>query len=476
MRNFFFYSLAFIVSLGVLSVLLPVTNVGAASQYDDFIKTTPDLRLLNTACEPSYGFDNFADLETNWTQFTSKEFIENGYNSNDVNYPINFSGNGLSLQQYADSFVNKTNWSVSQFQLSPNDRWITITYTTEANTKLEFVDSPQTLGQGLYTKQGQQNYQVEIYMSSSCGITVNVSHSSSSRYAVATYQPNDDYRYKPYLVFWDYDIPEGYEGDIPPDSGVDPELGVTAFNYFVTDKKVKVENKTPNLRGDEQCRWFVDTNPDEVTNASDEYIFNRSCTDKPDYIFTDYGYYELGLRITYPNGLDGVSEQTTWDAYKTLHIDGSTFSGGADVHGDFVPFDPLLETCDPLDIPCHLRNLGATLLDGLKTLFIPNMDYLRNLLDTFAEGLQSQFGFLYTAFEMLVQWLNSLLTVNPDCTVGLGNETFFGVPLSYNFCTFENAAPVIYNTLATTTRLIIAAGFVFVAYRRMIEIVRSLGK
>lgn len=209
-----------------------------------------------------------------------------------------------------------------------------------------------------------------------------------------------------------------------------------------------------------------------------EYV-REVCTRYPSYPTTpDYCYYE------YPQDTDDYDFESTeirLNLGKQFSSSGSTIGQVCDVSGYCEAPSPY-EDCSINDLnlggyfECIIKNFGTWLNLTLQSLFIPNFGNVKIAMDKFTGSLQSQFGFLYRAFEMLLQWLNSLLTITPDCTVDFGNARFFGSPVAYNFCAFEQSAPNIANALFTTVRLVIAGTFIFIAYRRLLEIIKGLGR
>jgi len=76
---------------------------------------------------------------------------------------------------------------------------------------------------------------------------------------------------------------------------------------------------------------------------------------------------------------------------------------------------------------------------------------------------------------MIVDWLEQLFDLTPDCTVDTGGATFFGATPSFNFCYLEQSAPNVWNVGITTFRFIFGAGMIFFAYKRLFDVLRGLG-
>lgn len=509
-KRFFFLFLAFTVSLSGLSVLFSDT-VNAATPYDDVITLTSTLELSNTtaSCEENV----ISDLQLNWTRLFDPTAIDpfgqSSVEFNGVTYGL-FATPGspyMSLQQNRDSWAEAESWSVVQ-----NDNYqgfnkrIEITWSTEPGTSLTFYnnDRLQAVGTNVY----QSIVTLENF-GSGCGIRMETRQMlpGGGFGALVQYSPGRQML----LANWNIIYPDGYEGENPPDS---VELG-TIFRPVV-GYAVKTDNTFEGLYyGDlDIC---IPVGLDEITGCVQPKLYWTAY--EPDgtteiksqfsdlyqpfnYRFLAYDTYYVDVRFAHPgppfapfhSSIEIQTVRFTINANGTF-VAGGTESNNCNVDGGIYVCEEAspLEDCSvyagvfPYGIGggefpdiiggaiCIATNAGILLRNTLVDLFMPNTQQLGARVIAFGEFFQSQLGFVYTAFSMLTSWIATLVSVEEICDINLGG-TFFSAPIEIDFCQFEEASPTVYTVAMTTTRLFIAAGFVFIAYRRMIEIIQGLGR
>ena len=329
-----------------------------------------------------------------------------------------------------------------------------------------------------------------------------------------------------YLYYTTFTVtyPSGYSGTLPstPPAAFEAEIVSPQFGFNTYKKTLtaKLENKIDVLPTYPDDDYLIIWNViqcvgiDDITgrcDPGDPVVLVKQSDLGKDETFTvevpAYGYYELQASYrmescyrypSYPATPDYCYYEIPDDTaeidyertYVVINIDGHATSGSTaglecDVSGFCEPPSPY-EDCGDFDVAdiagrvgCHIANFGTWLVIALqdlaRTLFVPKDGFYDDFFTSFYSTLQDKFGFVYTAFQMLIDWLTSLLVVDADCTPTIGSGTFFGANLSFNFCAFEQSAPTIWNPLILIARLAIAAGFVFISFRRLIEIVKGLG-
>jgi len=294
-----------------------------------------------------------------------------------------------------------------------------------------------------------------------------------------------------------FTVPPDYEGELPNELGsttkMYPKFGYTidsdnllnALNQGIFEE-VCIPVGTPTSGcSPPQVKWEIIDSTGDVLNSK-----TLSMAQPYTYQFPTIGTYYLEATYVLPPpylapsvGIELVTARVEMQPNGTFQKGGTGANECSFIDGKYVcePADPF-EDCTTygLDLiggfQCVINNFGIWLRNLLIFLFVPNTAVLRNTFEEFGETMQAQFGFIYTSFTMIIQWLNTILTVSPICYVNMGDATFFGAKIHFDFCGFENAAPSIYNPLMTLARLSIAAGFVFIAWRRLKEIVESLGR
>ena len=85
------------------------------------------------------------------------------------------------------------------------------------------------------------------------------------------------------------------------------------------------------------------------------------------------------------------------------------------------------ETCDNLDLACHVRNIFTgiksmteNLIHSIRNLFtnlfIPNIEDLKIIFTGFKEGLDYKLGFIMYPFNLFIDIANRFLALNPTTT------------------------------------------------------------
>lgn len=127
---------------------------------------------------------------------------------------------------------------------------------------------------------------------------------------------------------------------------------------------------------------------------------------------------------------------------------------------------------DPFFIPsadsfvCIFNNFGTFLRVTSISFFVPRQSYLSAISTNSNEWFLGQFGMVKQSFDYTYQFASSQLSVTPNCTLSVPSVTFFGAPVNWNFCTFENEAPNVYNVAINFARAVLATMMLLaLAYR-----------
>lgn len=302
---------------------------------------------------------------------------------------------------------------------------------------------------------------------------------------------------QPFEVGFPVVYPPGYNGTpVQPETRdkIYPKILYLVAEYDFTANYVG-DTIIPFNQVNQVCT--LDQQPMYVTYsilASGEIINSRTLKCDETYNFKLPGYDNYELYVVYTNATGEIIGET--DNYilnasiMPFVADGSSYTGANDgSQGECSTIDNMqvceqvspYEDCSEFGIDliggfgCIIKNFQIWIKATAMQLFVPRTSYFNGFSQTFGTLVESKLGFAATAYSMLVDWINSLIFVEADCTPTLGGGTFFGATMNYNFCAFEQAAPTIWTPLITIARLSIAAGFVFIAYRRMLEIIRGLG-
>lgn len=475
MKKVFFYFLSFTVLLSGFSVLFPATSK-AASVYDDVITIQDDPMKFGNSTITKFEFGEYLTT-VNWGSGCSA--IANDFFTSLENQTINFFTTTVVTESspnnttFLISFINKTesistNFTTNSLDLSSSTPFKQLRL--DRNNTTDFT---------------------------SCS-------SSLTNIRLATSLSNTAFGwYKPVETNFDGIVyPPDYEGQIFEPTILNGDVYRPEIGYFTTTENV-IKAVYTNGTNNEVCipvglvettgcvqpllRWKImaEDGTTELTSSVKD-LFQPF-----DYKFPAFGTYYLDVSFTHPGTpyapfspeITLQSTRIEIDANGTF-LTGGTGANECSVVGSVFTCSPAspFEDCTTygLDIiggfGCVINNFGIWLRNTLIDLFVPNSQALQASLDNFTSAFQSQLGFLYTAFNMLVQWITSLLIVTPRCDIDFGSATFFGATIDINFCAFEQSAPTIYNPIMTMTRLLLAAGFIFIAQKRLIEIIRGMGR
>lgn len=465
-KQLFLYALAFTVLLSGFSVLLP-TVAKAASPYDNILQVVDEpFRLGNNDRTRAWVGEFLATYNFGSCQAYANDMIDN-ISTDFGKYTISY----MNYASYPNTQILYFNYS--EFPTTITDNWI-----------------------GSSLQQAGYDKQLEVTFDGG-SISVNCYNTTSTKTVANAYTTFQWFRIletNRQIVY-----PPDYAGVIinptlPPVNGTNyaPEIGfhlddTNTLSALTLNANVclpvGLEEQTACL--EPKLRWQIFESDgttelhNEVTNLTAPFSYKFPSID--DYVF----------QVTYvpPSPPAApilptvilVPTKFEINANSTFVIGGTGKQDCAVVAGVNECGAPNpLEDCTTYGtniggyMQCIFNNFGIWLRNTLIDLFIPSTRAMQRSFENFQTSMQNQFGFLYTGMGMIVQWLQTLLIVTPNCNINLGG-TFFSAPISFNFCYFEQSAPTIWNIMIPTVRLLLAAGFVFIAYRRLLEIVRGLG-
>jgi len=484
MKSFFLYFLAFTVSLSAFSVLLPVSNANAVSIWDNTLVQAPlPLTINNTSNSATYTFSSNDDIISSLTEgmsiidncssFANRDTIVSQMQTRPYVIGTEYQGGGkYTVRAYvfsgSDPFVNYT-----------GDGRIEVISTGSNTVSMLGMQSSSTGAiPQLY------DCRVDTTFGSGTGFNFNNGHSAN---------PNKIIAYKGF----DFNFPPDYDGykPSPIQTGTNyyPQVGYATTTENVlkalytdgTSNQICIPVGLIEETGcvEPKLRWVI-------KDADDAELINsvKQLYEPFEYKFPSYAEYFLEVSFVHPGppfapfapNVILVTTKIKINANGTFLVGSTDINDCTIVSGQYIcdeasPF----EDCSTYGVDivggftCIINNFGIWLRNLLIDLFIPNSTLLVKSVNEFATSFQSQLGFLFTAFQMLTQWISALVSINPSCEFDF-DGTFFGAQVDVNFCYFEQTVPTIYNILSVTVRLIMAAGFVFIAYRRLIQVVRDI--
>ena len=360
-------SVLFAVSL-ISSLALSSTDVSAASPQDNAIRETNTLSIISQ--NGQYNTSIKDGEPKTWYHYAMESTCGGSFEGA-------FLQGRYAVSQVIDE-VQGDNNAVPYWNRMGT--WVQITYDPTGGSSPSTFDGDEIFSTLIPS---QDLHSIWVYynsygdISTTCFLNPKFNYLSTSGNVYGDYAlKTEAYLYRFYDLPLTY--PSGYEG--PLAQQVNPVGNPVKFGYSVTDKKLIMNNLTTGLRGDEECRWYVNNNPAQEAQPGDingDIIINRDCYASPEYNFKEYGYYEVSLSVHYPHGLNGLSPRTSWQAYKTLHIDGSTFSGTGDINGDYNPLDPLANSnannwFTSLNIPTY----------GLQDMVLAPLQFVADIQET----------------------------------------------------------------------------------------------
>ena len=331
-------------------------------------------------------------------------------------------------------------------------------YSSGTNFTFGIYDGAQYLVMNAPTYSAHQ-YLIQAYpngySSTPPGIYGVVAGSNPQAFVSISQPLSNGNNYKGFLANGTIVYPSGYEGPTIP-STYNPVTPVdVTFSYKVQGLILQVHSTT-DLEGVSLCQWVFDTNPaTEVTSDISEEL-TPDCSDQL-YTYAQTGTYYVKMQVT----KDGsVSE-----AYVSLKIDGTSYSGSASASGGTT--DTGYENCGSTDIPCVLRNF-------VRWVFVPDFSSLGVIFSSLQQTLRDHLGFLWYPFDWLVTTYTKAGLASGVCYVNTSDipgtssgATFFGHTFNLNLCQAQTEFPSIWNISVFFIQAVTVFGLIFGLYRRL---------
>lgn len=493
MKRFFIWVSAFTVFLSVFSVLLPVSNASAASQYDDVISVSTEARVSDFVNGQPCTEINQYNFALRWSEFLEQSTYDNGFDIDGTVYPTYYYNNGTSLNGALGSWLNRTHWALT----NEGANQFRITWTTDENSSLQF----QTIGDYQYLVTSPSPNTRSFVVSGtpadgSCGFYVEGHYLNNNGTSVASVTIPSSPRQQPVFINWPITYPPGYDGVFPPDTPPQDSVIISPSIFYLVDKKIFTFQNSfdlPSIFGSwsidglytqidwELQRWDEDqgtynTVVSRRTTVMEKFTFNI------DDLGQEYGQYRVQATF-YTSGF--VPEGFEYGTRSvTLPIDGSTYSGDTsqmDCEGlscDVYEQSPY-EDCTTfgLDIVggigCVFRNFGVWLVATLQWLFVPSDSFVAGWQRDTGNFLNQKLGFLYSSIGFVTGVFGSILSNAGTGTCTLSTPgTLFGAPVSFNMCSIQqvigNTAWLAIQGIVISLTILLLA---FAAYRKYLEVV-----
>lgn len=488
--------------LGLLSGLLVISSLAAslsplltsqvlaASDYDQAIRTTDEIILTN--------YDTATTLD-----------VTNTY------VPQMQSCNTAAYTSFSETLSSETGkwlvWTNEQSDVSANGmkNVVNIIWSTTATSNAYFGKNGsgaiQWLNAGFTSEYNWFQLRIESNGSTTCYYNSSYSGYHSVSNNVTSDTDRNDWGKQFLFVTNGFTVtyPTGYEGEeIPVEATPDLREPLTPKILYL----LKNDELTVNYVGDTQIplnyispvcniefnkfdlKYEIINGEDEivetkVVKCTEEVVFNLpgfdeytlrvafqdsngvEFSDDNGNAFTNYkalvGYYELNYGQSYIGGTDQC-ESTTEDSFTcvapSIYEDCTTY--GADIIGGFG---------------CQFRNFGVWLKTTLMELFVPRSSVLTGKFADLQTAWTAQSGALGQAINYITSLLSNVVSMGsvPSCSLTLGDEygTFFGTPVSFNVCQFENISPAVFYLMQALLITLSLIGLLFALHRKYLEVV-----
>jgi len=470
------------------------SQVNASSPYDDPLYTeTLDWTISGTPCDLTYSW--FTEMLEDYSGTkVLEDFITEDYYWGVIRHGVSGSTASYSF------FSIKTTVMDSGIGGGTFGYWANNSANKTYGIPFDF--------DVMFDANHSTNYAyVDVSVNSSCESTTSADFSSpfddrffgpgwTDDWAIITYNvfTGSNYIFFSNLPFIP---PSGYEGEDPPSSPpVLLENFVPQIGYNTT-----TENKVQGIfLGTPECapvgltettgcvagyylRWTV-LGPDGTTILDQKtypkyqpYEFQLPGND--DYTLTvdtvgpsppgaplspDYNF----LKLVFPIVADGS------------FLVGSTVINTCAVDGDEYSCDPAdpLEDCSTYGtdvggyFQCVINNFGTWLRSTMINLFVPSYSFFAGYQTEIGEFLDSKLGFVSTSVVVIVDLFGNIVTsaAITTCLVTPPGE-FFGEPVQFDVCTFEDIYPAGFTVIQTLLIGITVVALFFAGLRKYHEVV-----
>lgn len=493
----FSFALLAILSL-VTSSLSPVFSdvAKAASDYDDLITTTDNLEIDCFSSITGDPLGTSIDFSLGWSQVLNPE--NTVFEGNTINrYSVVGGSVGTRPQdqwnQLQENIDKARGWGVTKQDINTNGESFSVfIQTAEANLNFTGTGDDRAL-------KFPNTYRIDVTCRQD-GILVG--YDNTTRNNTVKYAYSWDATTGIYFISNPINYPSGYEGeDVPETPNIPGSTQYPLLDYQVSKKSIKAQykNNIPNMS---HITWLLYKTEDDYVVPEGQDPINDvtkqiSVNSNYAYEVNEYGNYLLVAGVECrtpftcePNGFDvGVTALQ-------LNIDGSTFDGSSDnpecLNGICEPNNPYVDCTEfageaPYGfgggsfpdiiggIGCVWTNFGIFLRIMLIELFVPKDGFWGSYFSDLGDQMETKFGFVFTAFSYVGEWIGSILVAEADCTID-SDGTIFGQSIAFDLCTFEDIAPVGWAYGINIFRLFIGVVLVFAAYRRLFTILTGLGK
>lgn len=417
-----------ILSLSLIIQLLIPMYANAKSDYDDTIKTTPNLylpRIRDNGRDCINSEDRFGDISDNYMAF-----FERAVNRTRPQYRDEMIKRYREFRTVIDT-EDLGYWAIAQKE---ND------IIFMSSRKSQFKDASVS-----NSTHFRNNPNIPFNV-------IRLSDHFGCNFRPVLYTYGDNLSQDHYFnIFKDYKFfinnfpiiyPEGYEGIRIDNLSFKRKQDITpSISYNVSG--FKLEAFLCSKQFQDLCKpmtypWGRDTKfKYEIKNnpTDDKPIYSSGDLSLADslhfiYNFDKKGKYYLILQYVWP----GIPYPDHEDKYNfhvlnlPILIDGSSYFSGTKSQNcengsckDYSPF----KDCSTLNIiqaiGCHLDNFGIALKSYLAYLFVPDISDLKDYFKNFTDSMSKSLGFLWTPFDFTINILRSIISTevtNNTCDIG----------------------------------------------------------
>lgn len=442
-------------------VLFGQSSVSAVSDYDS-LQTVSNLQLVS-----SDGSKSRQNLETSYISVL-QTCSSTGYNAL------------ITAQQSEHSawFVNQVSWG--------DEKYISITWSSDARNALVDWSQSESFKSLSIINYGSSVTLTTAYIFLDNDDQIFCSYNESTQNNIwhqnLSYQ---NYWTKPFVAYGlPITYPEGYQGQLIPDTFITPSTLRPNISYSVDDKDIILfSRKNSNLPiPDYKIKWLItnattDANPEQEQYTLDGYSLPDQ---RLEFNVPFYGDWIIYAQYANSDGslMSSWQDDTLGQSSITLRVNGTVYDANTDNmtcdedgHCQYVP-PPLYKDCSVYDITdvfsvvsCYVSNFQTWLIQTIKWLFVPDfisMNYEFNKLsNNFKESmglLWSPFGFVISTFQLFTGTV-----INPTGNYcNIGSFSVFGsssVPLE--LCRWRDQIPALWSTMQLIIRAGISLGLVF---------------
>lgn len=304
--------------------------------------------------------------------------------------------------------------------------------------------------------------------------------------------------YLPFISTYNVSYPSGYDGEIIPDTFNPPQTITPVLRYVVEGKYVSVMYVSGIPTDMVPCTGYqvsIFDRTDDENNpplVPDSVKSERSLSAPYGYKLDKFGDYNLHYTPQRPVPCAPFpSEFNVLTVVLPLKVDGGSYSGSTDdldcttSGSQIICEEPSpYEDCSVYDtevtilgsnpfmiasvesIFCVGRNILTAMRVMLLSLVMPSPRFIEDISTESQDWFMGQFGMAGQAFFYLYEFAEAQYSPTPTCNLSVPTFTFFGSPVSFDFCVFQQKSPNVYNAIINFGRAAIGAAMLFaLAYR-----------